>query len=41
MYPAMVTRVEGLRHVYVEYDCKNGEEYIEAAENLQPRTQMP
>ena len=25
----------------MEYDCKKGEEYVEAVENLQPRTQMP
>ena len=30
VYPATVTRVEGVRHVYVEYDCKKGEEYVEA-----------
>ena len=41
VFPGTVTRVEGVNLLYIKYDHTGDEEFVERAENVTPRAQMP
>ena len=41
VFPGTVTRVEGVNLLYIKYDHTGDEEFVERAENVTPRLQMP